>query len=367
MLKNISKKVWIGIGVALVLIVAVVIIFVIKKENQDVYRSITVYEVNGDAKVQRDEMDIIEAYADMKLQSRDIVNTYEESYLQLKLDEDKYILLEPHTKIHLEATGSSADSKTKIYLEEGAIVNCVRNALGEKATYEVYTSNSTMAIRGTTFRVETYEVDGITYTSLSVYEGLVGCQLIFPDGTLDEEVFIQAGKEVNIIGNDETTEYEGEEETVIYETLRLKVLEFLKIQLENGVKLSISKEELYSLIENYFKEETQESQAESTESDVTDESTTEMEESYSQENSTEPAATEEITTEAITETTKTMEDETAKTYTVTFMYQGQVFASQKVEEGQLVHKPKLRPEQEGDWAYDFQATISGDVVINWIS
>lgn len=368
MLNNISKKVWISICVALAVLASVVVIFMLKKENNnEAYRLIKVYEVDGDAKVQREEIDVIEVYVDMKLQSQDIVNTYEESYLQLKLDDDKYVLLEPQTKIHLEATGTSKDSKTKIYLEEGAIVNCIRDALSEKSTYEVYTPNSTMAIRGTTFRVETYVEDGITYTSLSVYEGTVGCRLIFPDGTLDDEVLVQAGKHVNIIGNDKTTEYEGEEEKVIYETLRLKVLEFLKIRLENGVKLSIPKEELSSLIENYFKEETQETHSENEETESSDETTTEAEESFSQKNSTERDVTEEMTTE--TETTRIIEDETEtpKTYTVTFIYENHVFASQTVEEGKFVQKPKFRPEQEGNWDYDFQSAISGDTIINWIS
>ena len=72
-----------------------------KKEAD--YRQIQVYKIDGTATVARagSNMDV---YENMQLQSGDVVETVGNSYLQLKLDEDKYILLEPDTKISLQAT-----------------------------------------------------------------------------------------------------------------------------------------------------------------------------------------------------------------------------------------------------------------------
>ena len=250
-----------------------------KKEEE--YRQIQIYKIDGTATVERQGSNM-DAYENMQLQSGDIIETIKDSYLQLKLDEDKYILVEPESKISLQATGNSVDSKTSIYLEKGAIVNQLDNPLSEDSSYEVTTPNSTMAVRGTTFRVEiTYDENGESYAKVAVYGGKVECNLVFPDGTIAEPVMVEKGTEVLVWGDDVESDYIGSGNTS-YEELQLKVIDFLGVIIDSGEELSISKEELEVLketkeaLENEINEE--ESVEESAE-EVTEEGLKEEEDS----------------------------------------------------------------------------------------
>ena len=212
------------------------------KQEED-YRQIQVYKIEGTAKVAR-QGSSMDAYENMQLQSGDIIETIAESYLQLKLDEDKYILVEPDSKISLQATGNSVDSKTSINLEKGAITNQLDNPLSKDSSYEVSTPNSTMAVRGTTFRVElTVDEKGETHAKVAVYGGKVECNLVFPDGTITEPVMVEAGTEVLIWGDDVESEYVGTG-NISYGELKELVLDFLEVIIDNGEELSITKEEI---------------------------------------------------------------------------------------------------------------------------
>ncbi|MBR3770957.1 MAG: FecR domain-containing protein, partial [Clostridium sp.] len=217
------------------------------KKEED-YRQIQVYKIEGTAKVARQGSNM-DAYENMQLQSGDMIETIAESYLQLKLDEDKYILVEPDSKISLQATGNSVDSKTKINLEKGAIVNQIDNPLSKDSSYEVTTPNSTMAVRGTTFRVElTTDEKGETHAKVAVYGGKVECNLVFPDGTIAEPVMIEAGTEVLVWGDDVESEYVGTG-NISYGELKELVLDFLEVIINSGEELSITKEQIEVLKE----------------------------------------------------------------------------------------------------------------------
>ena len=53
-------------------------------------------------------------------------------------------------------------------------------------------------------------------------------------------------------------------------------------------------------------------------------------------------------------------------YTVTFMYEGNVFGTQEVKEGELASKPRLQPAPTGSWNYDFSNPITEDTIIEFI-
>lgn len=54
-------------------------------------------------------------------------------------------------------------------------------------------------------------------------------------------------------------------------------------------------------------------------------------------------------------------------YTVTFKYQGSVFASQSVQKGKKASAPVLSPEATGTWDFDFNTKINADTTIEWKS
>lgn len=54
-------------------------------------------------------------------------------------------------------------------------------------------------------------------------------------------------------------------------------------------------------------------------------------------------------------------------YTVTYQYQGTVFATQSVRKGKKASVPTLAPAAEGSWDFDFNTKINADTVIQWKS
>ena len=52
-------------------------------------------------------------------------------------------------------------------------------------------------------------------------------------------------------------------------------------------------------------------------------------------------------------------------YTVTFEYQGEVFATQEVKGGEKASAPLLVPAQDGDWDFEFETVIEANTTIKW--
>ena len=228
-------------------IICAVLFFVNRKEE---YRTIQIYRIEGSAIVERDGVGSIDAYDGMMMQSGDTVYTDKESCLYFKMDEDKFALLEPESTVHMEASGTSSDSRTIFRLESSALVSRLDSKLSPDSVYEVNTPNSTMAVRGTIFRIEvTYDENGVSYTNVYVFDGTVECRLVFADGSVDEEVKqAQKGVMVRIRGDSIVSEYILDNGTVDYGDLPVEVLEFLKIVIEEGIELPVGKEELEAIL-----------------------------------------------------------------------------------------------------------------------
>ncbi len=316
-------------------------LFFLLRGNQDSYRIIKIFEFNGSATVTRESMGDITPYNNMLLESGDNV-FHESGNMTIKMDEDKYAYVEENTKFSIKAEGNEEDSKTTIEVTLGAITNEIQNKLGGESSYEVNTPNSTMAVRGTVFRTEVYYDDsGICYTKVSVFDGKVVTRLVYPDGTVSEkETTVEAGKEVIIYRDDQVTDYLSGVSDIDYSALPEGVQELIERILGN---LNMDKEE---------------STEENTEEETTEESTTEV---------TTEEGTTEVTTEGTTEeeTTEEKTTEEPKEYTVTFMYNGTVFGTQTVKEGECAAVPSLIPASKGDWDFDFSTAITEDTVIYW--
>lgn len=296
-------------GGALLIILVVMLVFLFREEA---YRIIQVSNIEGSAEVDREEIGLLDAYNGMMLQSKDDVEVEKESYLYLKLDEDKYVMMEPETKFHLEAAGNSEKSKTVIQLASGAVVNRLDNKLSEEASYEVATPNSTMAIRGTVFRVEVIpDANGTgSKTLLSVFEGEVACTPIQPDGTSGEEVVVTRNKGIEIRNQEDGTVSVEELDNIDYGNLDKEVLEFILTSIEEKGK-------------DGFAPETE-------------------------------------------DTVRTLLEEPS-VYTVTFKYNGNIFATQMVNRGEYAVEPMLQPSPSGVWEFDFSKQVFEDTEINWVA
>ena len=313
--KKINLKIIIPVVAVIVVgIVAAVLLF----GKEDGYRSIQVYQVNGEVTLERENVGIMDAYENLNLVSGDALETFVESFSRLKLDDDKYVLVEQDSKIGIYATGDKTNSKTDIRLDKGAITVEVENKLNDDSAFEVTTPNAVMAIRGTVFRIKAdVDENGAPITRITIFEGVVAVQKKAEDGTLSEETKIESGKEAII--------YEENEEEILVildeidETLLPKeVLEFLQEEVvRDNHEIIYSDEKIIELLDK-------------------------LEDSNDNGDSEESICT------------------------VTFMYNGTVFGTQEVKTGECVSQPKLKPAASGSWDYDFTKPIIEDTIIEFV-
>lgn len=379
-------KTWVKYGAAimgLLIVSALIISFGMKKEES--YRDIKVMSIKGTATVERASVGSLDAYEDMKLESGDRLSVDSNSSLILSMDDNKYAMLEPGSSLTLEADGTRENSRTVIHLEAGAVMNYLSEKLSEKSSYEVTVPNSTMAVRGTVFRVAiVYDEDGDSYTTVQVFDGIVGCRLVFPDGTIsEEEVQLAPGKEVLIHGDTEISEYVGDKgHDIDYTTLNREALEFLLFCIDDGSDLCLTREEVEELLRRLDQTEEPEESAE-----VKKPAKTEKEPAVIETPEPVVPAVEETPSSSggSSETAKESPEnddnqkshhsskkkpsspaEETKTYTVTFQTaSGDVFCTQTVEDGKTVSKPKLQPSASGSWNYDFTKAVTENIIIKW--
>lgn len=401
-----TKQIGLVASAVVVIVVAAIMGVIFFGQKEEAYRSIRIYELNGTATIQRETIGEVNAVENLYLDSGDRIFVGADSTMRLKLDEDKYILVEENSILSIVAEGNSADSKTSIHLEQGAITNEIQNPLSENSTYNVSTPNSVMAVRGTVFRVEVmFDEAGEVLTKVSTFEGSVGSSLILPDGTRQEEVlFIEGGTETLIRMSEEITEYVVMPREIDYRQTPVTVLEFLQeiseerrelpgITTETIQQLIVEIKEAEVLTEEIEENEEPSTEEESETEDVTaeeaeviaEEEATNIAETKKEQTNSEAEQTVEETPEELPvkeniSTTSENEQPSSSegagsdpgnssdptiTYTVTFMYGEKVFGTQTVQDGQLAVAPKLAPEATGKWNYDFSTPIHGNVTITW--
>ncbi|MBP5262056.1 MAG: FecR domain-containing protein [Clostridiales bacterium] len=301
-----NKKLIAIIAVAAVLVAAVVTTLVIVFTKDDSYRLLKLYEFEGTGAVTREGKGEITPYANMVLESGDNIRL-DTGRMTIQADEDKYIHLDEHTEIELVASGKGANTKTKIQLLKGGISNDIRNKLSADSSYEINTPNSTMSVRGTVFYTFIYEIDGVKYTRVCVFEGVVTTHLVYKDGTVEEkEVLVGKGKEVIIYEDGTTTDYLYDEpQDIDYDTIPENVLRDLRDLIDNdGKTLSITSPEITQILEG--------------------------------------------------------------PYNVTFMFGDIEFGTQVVEKGKTATIPSLSPSAVGGWDFDFNEPIERNTKIDWI-
>lgn len=368
-------------------------------KKEEGYRVIQVYEVNGKATIAREKVGNMDAYEKLNLVSGDWLSVLKESYMRLKMDEDKYMLIEEESELSIFATGSDKNSKTDIQLEKGSITVEVQNKLGSEESFEVTTPNAVMAVRGTVFHISAgVDEKGEPITKVAIFEGAVTVQKTDESGQSSEEQTIEGGKEVLIYEKDSGEVVIQVNDEINMEDYPSEVWEFLQEISEGGRELWITSDEIKEKLEE-VKEKEQGSEIATetiseTETETESESETEAESETVRETETEkatetkPESTESTEKEETdnsggtvgggsdsgstestdnTESTESTEDTETQVFTVTFMYGDLVFGTQMVESGQKATCPRLAPAPTGRWDFDFETVITEDTIIYFIA
>ncbi len=195
------------IAAAAVVIVAAVILALVLT-NKDKYRSIAIEQLTGTVTV-AGEKNNGQAYVGQHFYSGDDVKVAKESDLTMCMDDDKYVYADEETHFVLQASAAGEDSRISIYLDEGSTLHELKSKLKENETYEVDTPTSTMAVRGTTFRVSVLKgSDDMVYTLTEVEDGEVAISLKSTDGTYNGvEKSFKPGQSALIRANDQFSEF----------------------------------------------------------------------------------------------------------------------------------------------------------------
>ena len=235
-----------------------------------------------------------------------------------------------------------------------------------------------MAVRGTQFRVAISEPDenGNVYTTLEVYDGSVESVIneINPDGSITQKkVTIEAGKKVTIRGTLKDAEYLGDIQDIVYDYDN-PVLDFIGYMVEEQA----SSEEMSSSSEEESSSSQEESSAEPesvelSSVDLEESSSSQEMSSSSQEESSsskeESSSSEEESSSSEEESSSSEEEsssiEEPASYTLTYIYNGNTFATQTVKANSTAAAPKLCPAASGGWNFDFSTPITQDTTVAW--
>lgn len=242
----------------LTLLVAMVVLQGCKKKEE--YRNIRVTEVTGDVTVNRDGQTGLKAYVNMNLQSEDELITEEGAKVTLRLDDDKYVIVDEDSKLLLIAGGTEEDSATRIELEYGAVFSDIKDKLSENSEYEVVTPSAAMSVRGTQFEVVYRELKDEAGKLLEkvmkvlTFEGEV---YVKPEGSKEKRVSKAGTMEVLEENTEGKYQFAGEAKKIEAEDLSELSASYLKEDLsESGSDLPEEekawKEELLEKVEEYF-------------------------------------------------------------------------------------------------------------------
>lgn len=218
------------------------------------FRTILVQAFNGAVTV-TNEANTLNAFEGQKLKDGDEVDVPSKGDLTLLVDSDKYIYAEENAHFLIEAKGTSDNAKTNIKQSAGTVLYRIDNKLKDSESYTVHTSNASLSVRGTVYRVSCDFIDGYSYTKVEVFEGSVYVEAIMENGdSTNQSRILNAGEMCIIHSTPDMSEFMLDEENNVvrlieYDALPKETALKLGTIIDDGRELSITKELLYDVVE----------------------------------------------------------------------------------------------------------------------
>ena len=204
MKKALGKFVVFLLGVSLI----VGIVYVVLKYQDLKFRNVVVNEVKGRVAVSGGAKNGT-LIAGEHLVDGDYVEVAKESALTLCADSNKYLRADPETSFKIETGNILTGKGVRIVMDSGSTLSTLDEKLKEGEFWQVDTPTSTMAVRGTSFRVTVYKSGTQkSYTLLEVEKGSVSVNTRTKDGKFTDtpEIF-EVGESAVIKGTEKGSEF----------------------------------------------------------------------------------------------------------------------------------------------------------------
>lgn len=226
---------------AAVAVIVFAVVLILGAGGQESYRSIRIVELDGGVTIDREGVGDLEASVNMNLTSGDRISTSADSYVVLRLDDDKYIMLGEQGAIQVVASGDASNSRTEIHLESGSVLNEIQNPLSQDSSYEIITPNATMSVRGTVFETRNNVENG--NMEVLVYEGSVAVALS------TSEPLLYGPGEYTLFTSGDNPQFIEERGAITEEKIGSQMIERLHQINENGRTLNLGEADLEELIQ----------------------------------------------------------------------------------------------------------------------
>ncbi|MBQ8780798.1 MAG: FecR domain-containing protein [Oscillospiraceae bacterium] len=240
-----NLKVIIGALIALIFIIAGAIWLSVTFGGQ-AYRNITVSDINGSVTIIRDTRQFFASKSTV-LRSGDIINTNETSRLRIRMDFDKYIVIEPNSSVYIYHTGITDSGEISVNIACGAVICQLNKALNPGENFVVKTPNTAVHVRGTVFRTE-FELkpeyngfENVMITHVQNFEGSVKLQLYNHNSEkVDEPMLLTERTSAELVSCDKFAQYGYlNYDTDMYALDELTVMELIRISGERQIAYTL--------------------------------------------------------------------------------------------------------------------------------
>ena len=156
--------------------------------KEKAYRSIKIFSYKGTCNIIRGKKEL-DLAKEMKIKNNDELQVKEDSQAVLKLDNDKFVCVKENTDVKFVATGKENNTKTRLHVNNGGVIVEVKEKLQDKESFEIASSNSVMAIRGTQISFDVSKTTDSITTTFSILTGNTETYL-YKDETMNSTTLI---------------------------------------------------------------------------------------------------------------------------------------------------------------------------------
>ena len=152
------------------------------------YRSVKIFSFKGTCNIIRGKKQL-DLAKEMKIKNEDELQVKEDSQAILKLDNDKFVCVKENTDVKFVATGKENNTKTRLHVNNGGVIVEVKEKLKDSESFEIASSNSVMAIRGTQISFDVSKTSDSITTTFSILTGTTET-FLYKDETMNSTTLI---------------------------------------------------------------------------------------------------------------------------------------------------------------------------------